>query len=691
MPLSARDLEKQVEKEMEKWKKDRPSSTFDPRHRCAGYQMVWAVARHNQQTAEKMEREKGHLSVPLTRSVSTLSLSPKRWRKGGKVSAGDQEGGVRVARHLSMGAKDEVNFKHLQRVQEDKDVGSRGLTEQRKTKKTTLQNTTAELSEERVKDQIEQEEPRRTGVDKSPIRAPAENKKESEQTQLLDVTGNDLQPVEQTEMQSDSQSFNLEDKNSKITHRGSQKHFDANTEQEIEESVQQSLGDTENLGTAPGKRPHSDAEAKEAEQSSQRDSDKHHSTDRLSASHTQSAADADALAPTQEENTKIQEDLEHSEQHSEQRLHSDTEVGQILVSDDTVSEPSETLVLRLKEPEAIREHDESLLTAKPGVEKDASTTQSLITERTSDCTASPWDTALTVPDGKMSSVQMSPPEEPAPELSQVLVTAGEGQNTESVEESAVENDVFDSIKLRDSNNELQEGEGRNSSPTRASSPRSSRSSADFCIRKSSSSHGSRLGRRLSEDLFTVPQKPSQTAESNSGVKHTEPPSNLGGVNLAQSSPDVFPVRASEANRTGQQQEVPNPPKGFGLFRKLRGQTPKNPKGVPKMQVPKILIQDFSDGTGREKAIQEYKEEKLNSRERRRRQREQDRKTKEEQKLRKKREKEQEKVTEREKRKAQILGKNVDLQDDKERCDELTPLTYQSHRQKSPTSYAESYF
>uniref|UniRef100_H3D6H7 TBC1 domain family member 10C n=2 Tax=Tetraodon nigroviridis TaxID=99883 RepID=H3D6H7_TETNG len=41
VPLSARDLEKQMEKEMEKWKKDRPSSTFDPRHRCAGYQMVW--------------------------------------------------------------------------------------------------------------------------------------------------------------------------------------------------------------------------------------------------------------------------------------------------------------------------------------------------------------------------------------------------------------------------------------------------------------------------------------------------------------------------------------------------------------------------------------------------------------------------------------------------------------------------
>lgn len=679
-----------MEKEMEKWKKDRPSSTFDPRHRCTGYQMVWAVAQHNQQTLEKMERERGHLSVPLTRSASTLSLSPKRWRKGGKVSAGEREGGVRVVRHLSMGAKDEVNFKHSQHVQENKDVGSQELIKQRKTKKLNLPNMTAEHSEERFKDQIDQEEPRSTGMDKSLIRATTKNKKQTEETKIIDLTGNDLQPIEQTEMQSDSQSNNLEDKNSKINDQDSQKHFDANTEQDIEESLQPSLGDTKNLGTAPGKRPHSDTVTKKAENSSQRDAvkEKRHSPDPLTVLHTQSAAEADGLVQTQEkqgENTKTQEDLEHSEQHSEQHLDSETEVGEILVSDDTVSESSETLVLCLKA-------NESLLTANPGVEKDESTTQSLSTERTSDCTASLQDTEFIFPEGKMSSVQMSPPKEPASELPKALDTAGEDKNTEYLEESTVEHDVFDSVKLTDSNNDLQGGELRNSSQTQAPGRRSSRSSADFCIRKSSSSHGSRLGRRLSEDLFAVPQKASQPqpGESNSGVKDTESLSNLGAVNSGQSPPDVFSVRASETNRTDHQQEVPNPPKGFGLFRKLKGQTPKNPKGGPKMQVPKILIQDFSDGTGREKPIQEYKEQKLNSRERRRRQREQDRRTKEEQKLRKETEKEQ-KVKEREKRKAQILGKNLDLQDKKERCDELHPVRYQSHRHKSSTSYAESYF
>lgn len=677
-----------MEKEMEKWKKDRPSSTFDPTHRCAGYQMVWAMARHNQQTLEKMEREKGHLSVPLTRSASTLSLSPKRWRKGGKVSAGEREGGVRIVRHLSMGAKDEVDFKHLQRVQEDKDVGPQELFKQRKTEKLNLPNMTAERSEERFNDQIEHEEPRSKGMDKSLIRETDENEKQTEETKLIDPTGNHLPPAEQTEMQSDSQSHNLEDRNSEIDDQDSQKHFDANTEQDIEESVQQSLGDTENFGTAPG---HSDTVSKEAESSSQSDAvqEEHHSADPLTGSHTQPAAEADGLVQTQEEleqNTKTQQDLEHSEQRI---LHSETEVGEIRLSDDTVSESSETLVSCLKASEATQEHDESLLTANPGVEKDESTTQSLI----SDCTASAQDTELTFPDGKTSSEEMSPTKEPAPELPKVLSTAGEDKNTESLEESTVEDDVFDSVKLTDSNNDLQLGEVRNSSLTQAPSRRSSRSSADFCIRKSSSSHGSRLGRRLSEDLFTVPQKLSQPqpGESNAGVKHTVSLSNLGAVNSAQSPPDVFSARAAEANRTDQQQEVPNPPKGFGLFRKLRGQTPKNPKGAPKMQVPKILIQDFSDGTGTEKPIQEYKEEKLNSRERRRRQREQDRRTKEEQKLRKKREKEQEKVTEREKRKAQTLGKNVDPQDEKEKCDELHPVKYQSHQHKSSTSYAESYF
>lgn len=641
VPLSARDLEKQTEKEMEKWKRDRPSSTFEPRHRCTGYQMVWAVALQNQQRRERMERETGHLSVPLTRSVSTLSLSPKRWRKGGKVGAGEREGGARVTRHLSMGAKDqrwtEVSFNHSKCVREDEDAETQEPIGKTETEKANLPTLIAEHSEE---------EPRSPETDASVIREKPQNENQTEETEFRDLTGNHLQP--------ESQSHAPEQKNSRIDAQDeTQKHLDANPEPDVEEKVGQSQEDTE-------KRPHWDTVTEEAENTVQ---EKHGST-----------AEVDGLVQTQE-------DLEPSE-----HLHSKTEVGEMLVSDHTGSEPSETSLLCFEAAEAIQENVEISLTENAGGEKDETSTQSRITERTPESAASSQDTDDNPPDGKMSSLQTNPPEEPPPEPLEVLGSAGEGRSTETSEGNTVENDFLDFVKQTDSHNEPQGGEVRNSR-------RSSRSSSDFCIRKSSSSQGSRSGRSLSEDLFTVPQKPSQppSMESNSGVKHTEPLSNLSGANSVQSPPEVSSVRSAETSRTDQQQETPNPPKGFRLFRKLRGQAPKPPKGAPKIQVPKILIQDFSDGTATEKPVQEYKEEKLNSRERRRRQREQERRTKEEEKLRKKREKEQEKVTEREKRKAQTLGKNVRVQGGKERCDELHPGKHHSHRRKSSTSYAESYF
>lgn len=672
MPLSARDLEKQMEKQMEKWKKDRPSSTFDPRCRCTGYQMVWAVAQYNQQLLEKMERERGHLSAPLTRSASmlSLSLSPKRWRKGGKVNAGEREGGVRIVRHLSMGAKDqrwtEVNFKHSPRVQEDEDEDAQDLIEQRETDKLNLPNVAAKHSEERLKDQIQQEETISTGMDKSLIR-----EKQTKEAKLIDPTAHHLQPAEP---QSDSQSHVLEQKNSKINDQdGTQKHPEANTEPENEEHVQQSQWETEKVAAAAEKRSQSDTVNKEGEISSHRDAvkEKQRSTEPITVSQTEPAAETDGLVQTQEkeeENANTRE-VEHS-----QHRHSKTEVEETPVSNDTLTESSA----------AMQGNDESSPTANPGGENKKTPTQSQIIKRTSDFTAAPQDTEDDSPDGKLSLVQISPPEVPAPE--KTLGTAGEDNNTESFQENTVENYVFDPTKLTDNDNDLQGGEVRNSSPAQASSRRSSWSSVDLCIRKSSSSHVFRSGRKLSEDLFTVPHKPSrqQSTESIPGDKHTEPVSDFGAVNSPQSPPDVFSGKSSETNRTDQQEEIPNPQKGFSFFRKLRGQAPKNPKGKPKIQVPKILIQDFSDGTGTEKPTQEYREQKLNSRERRQRQWEQDRRIKEEEKVRKKREKEQEK------RKAQT-GKDVSVQDDKDICDGLHPGKYQTHRHRNSTSYAESYF
>ncbi|XP_055745087.1 treacle protein-like [Salvelinus fontinalis] len=105
VPLSGKDLERQTEKELEKWRKERPASTFDPRGRCHGYRMVWARAREREEERNRKERAKGNLSIPPIRSPSLLSLSPsllrKRWKRGSKTDTGEWEGVGREVRKVS--------------------------------------------------------------------------------------------------------------------------------------------------------------------------------------------------------------------------------------------------------------------------------------------------------------------------------------------------------------------------------------------------------------------------------------------------------------------------------------------------------------------------------------------------------------------------------------------------------------
>ncbi|XP_077091900.1 uncharacterized protein tbc1d10c isoform X2 [Siphateles boraxobius] len=102
--LSLSDLQKQTEKELENWKKDRPNSTFDPRGRCYGYRMAWERVQDKQKEHEKKERPKGSLIIPLMRSHSSLSPSVlrKKWRK--RSSKTDTEewdgGGIKFSRCL---------------------------------------------------------------------------------------------------------------------------------------------------------------------------------------------------------------------------------------------------------------------------------------------------------------------------------------------------------------------------------------------------------------------------------------------------------------------------------------------------------------------------------------------------------------------------------------------------------------
>ncbi|XP_005173203.2 uncharacterized protein tbc1d10c [Danio rerio] len=112
--LSLADLQKQTEKELEKWKKDRPNSTFDPRGRCHGHRMAWERAQNKQKEQEKKERQKGSLTIPIMRSHSSLSpsLLRKKWRKrSSKTDTEEWDGGGRKSTRSLMEESDEEEIR----------------------------------------------------------------------------------------------------------------------------------------------------------------------------------------------------------------------------------------------------------------------------------------------------------------------------------------------------------------------------------------------------------------------------------------------------------------------------------------------------------------------------------------------------------------------------------------------------
>ncbi|GAA6225346.1 ecotropic viral integration site 5 ortholog isoform X1 [Lates japonicus] len=898
VPLSNKDLEKQTEKELQKWRKDKPSSTFDPRGRCYGYRMAWARARQNEEERDRKEREKGNLSVPLARSASTLSLSPsllhKKLRRGGKGNAGEWEGGAKVVRHLSMGAKEdwrswnELNFKKVQGVQEEEDVEEHkseskltGQTQEKELleepeKMDEAQNTPTESAEETVvvKEQIEQVETKEEQEEESQPKETEDDKTLSEQTEETNVetepnqgpaedqtVENIPQPTEHTsdheqaeELDSNSQPQVLEQQDHKgqdqetevkdakeepekqasesehsaaVEENQSEVQKDADADKDdtdeetqvsvdlIEEQViqadvkpEESTESTDEQQTqegtvtgvsetrtemSPGSETDNNTEAETdlttetetqeevitgTDKSSQGDGFdvKYHSTESIAEtemkeSHTQKETETEEEV---EDNAAKQDELETEvvqidlEQHADsvtetevetlilsspeciQEEEEDTDVdtetkAEIPAADDTVNESSEDATVShcsekqcdtvASEPE--QEKEEVTLTVHSEAQVDTGVDQTQAEEtptetqtnvETADTVAPPEKeetseqaeavNLTTEPDGKTDSVEVSTSEEPAPEEPTNQVAMGpleEEKSSENVQENTVEEDeVFISTPNvtdnpnTDSNPQVQSkddapAELNNSGLTQAPGRRGSRSSGDFCVRKSSSSRGSRLARRLSEDLFTTPQKTSQsqTIPNQPEVKHTESQINPGAVNPTQTPPDAAQssevassLSAEVTEGTAAEQEPPTPTKRFGLFRRLRGEQPKKAKekGVQKMQVPKILIQDFSDGTGAGKLVEEEGEEKLSSRERRRRRRERERREKEEERLRKKKEKEMEKERERERRKPQTRGKSFQVQkekggDDPPQRDSKTG----SRTLRHSASYAESYF
>lgn len=759
-------------------------STFDPRPRCLGYQMVWEMARQSQKQRAECEREKGNLSIPLTRSVSTLSLSPtslrKRWRKGGKDNMGECERSNKIVRHFSMGAKEDwrswsdVHFKRELRVQEEDVVSEETKpTEHSEQREPIQMDNIQNAPTEHVEDQSEQVEQK--------IPETMENKsKEMEEPTKDQTLENSLQQysseqhnqgekpdpdtrsqvLEQQNYKDNEEEIEGENTNKttgkqtvKIEHLATNEEAqseikicadaDASTGPATEENVQ--LTQVDAVTAAETSPPHP-----ETDSCSQGGAfkGKHCSTESLAETdtekeaHTSTEDDNDVLVlnpENVEENTATQDEVEADRKdiYSEQLIDSQTEAETTLVSlpecsqkiegtDLIVETEAEIPILNEIVTESNEEHarcsdcaaidserkqEKGCVVTEPSEadkeQTQAEETQIEINEGRSDTKTLPQEVTSQdkeQPHGKTDSAEISTLEQPTFGQPKVLAPACavEKESPETAQENAVgEDSIFVSVEESDSkadNNPCvivtEQAELKNSSPPQSSSHQNSLSSGDICIRKSSSSRGTRLGRRLSEDLFTVPQKATQSNIN----QHTEPESNPRAGKQTQIHPDVSSGTTSSpseetSDRTETQQDTPGPPKRFGLFRRLRGEQPKKNKvkGKAKMQVPKIVIQDFSDRTGVEKAAEEHGEKKLNSREKRKQQRERDRQVKVEERLRKKREKELEMVAEQERRKGQSTGKSFKVEGEKGRSDKLPAINSapQTHGFSAP--YGELYF
>ncbi|XP_026185505.1 ecotropic viral integration site 5 ortholog [Mastacembelus armatus] len=889
VPLSAKDLEKHTEKELQKWKKERPSSTFDPRGRCQGYRMVWKKALQNKEDQDRKERETGNLSIPLARSASTLSLSPsllhKKWRKGGKGNTGEWEGGGKVVRHLSMGAREdwrnwtELDFNKVQGVQEEEDTVSEEHKKQsnlKLTEQTVEKNLLEEPKMMETIQNIQKQHPEETVIVKEQIEhveTNTENKesqfKEAEKTETLpdqteetnvgtepnqspdQTVENVIQPTEHTSQHKqdedshsqsqveEQQNHKGQDQESEVNHTNEETRTvkveesahttaveenqselrkdsdsDTNTDEEMQVCIEtnerqvieadiiseegtettnvqqgrvdtiteisETRSETDSSVEAPTIKhpdPSIETETQQQQEEPITQSDKSsqgeafevkcHSSESLAEmteeTYTQSETETDVAAQNQEgaeENAATEDELvaellrTDSEQHTDSYTKTKAEIlssseciqqGEAVSAEgDTETQPEIPVAHEIvtKSSEVFgqcSEKENDLVASEPTQEKEDSEAQVEISttdqtqaektptetqtkEETTDTVAPPQKEGTstqaeatnlkTESDDRRSSPEISISEESAPEQltnQGTVAPLGEEKSTEHVQEDTVgANDTFISTpNMTDSPHTVSTAPVQNKDYSQAESSNLAeasghwrRSSGDFCVRKSSSTRGSRLTRRLSEDLFTTPQKASQSQPiaSHPEVKHTESQSSPEGVNTAQTPPDVTPevkppLSTEVTEKTEAQQEAQAPPKRFGLFRRLKGDQPKKAKekGVQKMQIPKILIQDFSDGTETGKVVDEEGWEKLSSRERRRRRRERERREKEEERLRKKKEKELEKERVRERRKPQTRGKSFQVQKEKGSDGMPHPAKTGSQTLRYSASYAESYF
>nr|XP_015801469.2 ecotropic viral integration site 5 ortholog [Nothobranchius furzeri] len=745
VPLSKKDLERRTEKELQKWRKDKPTSTFDPRGRCHSYRMVWVRARHDEEEREKKERERGNLSVPLARSASTLSLSPsllhKRWKKGGKIKNGDSKKSRKVVRHLSMGAKEDwiswadLDFRKEQDVQEEEDVQEGHKT------KDEFRLTEDKKPEEHL------DEPKAKNT-------PTEHKemtvvvKESMETQEGNAS---IKEEEQLKEESDSRTGQRED--SPANHQTDESTLQlpeasSNCEQEekledqsqtLEEQshVQDNEATDANRGTESPKHACvvEDNSAEGAElRDSREEPEEGAEPENTAGARTDTVKEVPEpgsetpLVPEQEPKEDVQQDQEQvitetkvekyqsaesllETENEESHTQTETDVENVAVQDEiTQTDPECTETEETSLPECVQlNRDTDIITDTPaGAEEaaapepeqeaggadasgptetcseyrrldqiNADDTQTTVhTNEETDACVLPGEKEETAQEEVLKDIpELGQSSEQTPEHSESQVPTVVG-STGHVAEDTQGEDIFTSVEeepVTDSSTitqvpESQRTKAEHNHQQQTSGRRSSRSSADFCVRKSSSS---KFTRRLSEDLFISPEKLGQLAPNHPVEQPKE-------VDTSQTCPkgtvDV-PTQQDSSKR-------------FGLFRKLKGDQPRTAKEKkkPKMQIPKILIQDFGDVVGTEKPAEEGAEEKLSSRERRRRRREQERIEKEE-KVKKKKEKE----LERERRKPQSRVKSFQEQKKKAGDDGAHPAKMEPQTRRFSAAYDQSYF
>ncbi|XP_061582028.1 ecotropic viral integration site 5 ortholog [Cololabis saira] len=738
--LSSKDLEKRTEKELGKWRKDRPSSTFDPRHRCHGYRMAWMKVQDNEQEREKKEREKGNLAVPLGRSASTLSLSPsllhKKWRKGGKVNTGDWVSGNKVQRHFSMGGKEDwgsstdFNFKKVQDLKEEEDIISERHRTQNESKvaeepkqdellgEPKTKNTPIEhIGQKVIEEQAEKlDQTLGNTLQPTELSSPGEHKErletvcqvqlpedqshgnDTQETEVKDINDETDPPVEDKEhttaVEDNSNEIQVEapaDINTELETRAREEPTiqcdmkpteDTETEnvQLLQVATVTEASDTETLNsdgdgdivasTVKYQDPTTDTQQEREEQITKTEEDafgeKHHSTESLVQTekkemlHTQTKTETDIKAEIQEqteETVAAKDDITqtNTEKPIDSELEANAEEKTLIESPpdsiqqkedtdlitDTKTEVSQDVINESNEKTGVEPVHEKEETAEMGKSEACicdrtNVEETQVEEETADSVALTQDEALnhtTEPEPEPDHNSISDMQTPELPLNQA--TSGNDEEVKQPEnvkgDTAGEDDVFFSAEgtdrtLADSNKQDQDddpalikdpSEPRDSSLEQACGHRGSRSSGDFCVRRSSYSRGSRMTRRLSEDLFTTPQK---TEQSQPPPNHPE--SQHRPVNAAETAPDVTPAGEGTKDEAIRQAEQPDTAKRFGLLRKLRGEQPKNTKteATAKMQVPKILIQDFSDGTGAGKTVDMGEQEKLNSKERRKKRR-----------------------------------------------------------------------